>query len=98
MHKGGVKSNAYNCVQGGRGGGGLVKKTKATFIAITESKLDHTIPDLEVNLPGFDILHCDKNRNGGGFACYIRKDLRFNKMALNCKESKNIIFEIHLSK
>ena len=28
---------------------------------ITESKLDHTIPDLKVNLPENDILWYDKN-------------------------------------
>ena len=31
-------------------------KTKAAIIGITESKLDHTVSDLEVNLPGYDIL------------------------------------------
>ena len=43
----------------------LVNKTKAAIIGITESKLDHTVPDLEVKLPGYDILRCDRNRNGG---------------------------------
>ena len=34
----------------------IANKTKATIIGITESKLDHTVPDLQVNLPGYDIL------------------------------------------
>ena len=34
----------------------IANKTKAAIIGITESKLDHTLPDLEVNLPGYDIL------------------------------------------
>ena len=34
----------------------ISNKTKAAIIGIAESKLDHTIPDLEVNLPGYDIL------------------------------------------
>ena len=34
----------------------IANKTKAAIIGITESKLDHTVPDLEVNLPGYDIL------------------------------------------
>ena len=54
--------------------------------------------DLEVNLPGYDILRCDRNRNGGSVACYIRKDLCFNTKALNHKEIKNIIFDILLPK
>ena len=30
----------------------VTNKTKATIIGITESKLDHAVPDSEVNLPG----------------------------------------------
>ena len=47
----------------------IANKTKAAIIGVTESKLDHTVPDLEVNLPGYDILWCHRNRNGGGVAC-----------------------------
>ena len=71
----------------------ITNKTKAAIIGITESKLDHTVPDLEVNLPQYDILWCDRNRNGGGVACYIRRDLCFNTIPLNCKEIENIIFQ-----
>ena len=70
----------------------ITNKTKATIFGITESKLDHTIPDLEVNFPGYDILRCDRNRNGSGVTCYIKKDLCSNTRALNCKEIANIIF------
>ena len=66
----------------------ITNKTKAAIIGITESKLDHTVPDLEVNLPGYDILRCYRNRNGGGVACYIRKDFCFNTRGLNCKETE----------
>ena len=76
----------------------IANKTKAAIIGITESKLDHTVSDLEVNLPGYDIVWCDRNRNGGGVACYIRKDLRINTRALNCEEIGNIIFDILLPK
>ena len=38
----------------------IANKTKATIIETTESKHDHTVPDLEVNLPGYDILRCDR--------------------------------------
>ena len=49
-------------------------KAKAAIIGITESKLDHTITDFKVNLPGYNILRRDRNRNGDGAACDIRKD------------------------
>ena len=76
----------------------IADKTKAAIIEIAESKLDDTVPDLEVNLPGYDILRCDRNRNGGGAACYIRKDLCFNTRALICKGIENIIFDMLLPK
>ena len=76
----------------------IASKTKATIIGMTESKLDHTVADLKVNLPGYDILWCDRNRNGGGVACYIRKYLCFNTRPLNCKVIENIIFDILLPK
>ena len=77
----------------------MANETNAAIIGITESKLDHTVPDLEVNLPWYDILRYDRNRNGGdGVACYIRKNLCFNTRPLNCKEIENIIFDILLPK
>ena len=65
---------------------------------ITESKLDHTVHDSEVNFPGYNILQCDRNRNNGGIICYIRKDLCFNKRILLCKEIENLVFDILLPK
>ena len=46
----------------------IANKTKAA-IGITESTLDHTVRNHAVNFPGYDILRCDRNRNGGGVAC-----------------------------
>ena len=34
----------------------IANKTKAAIIGKAESKLDHTLPDSEVNYPGYDIL------------------------------------------
>ena len=76
----------------------IANKTKAAITGITESKLDHTVPNSEVNFPGCNILRCDRNRNGGGVACYIRKDLCFNTRTLHCKEIENLVFDILLPK
>ena len=76
----------------------IANKTKAAITGITESKLDHTVPDLEANFPGYDILGFDRNRNGGGVAWCIRKDLCFNTITLHCKEIKNLVFDILLPK
>ena len=60
----------------------IVNKTKTAIITTTESKVDNNVPDLEVSLPGYDILQCHRNRNGGGVAFYIKKDLCFNSRVL----------------
>ena len=75
----------------------IASKTKATIIGITESKLDHPVPDSEVNFPGYDILRCDGYRNGAGVTCYIRKDLCFNIRTLHCKGIENLVFDIQFS-
>ena len=75
----------------------IASKTKATIIGIIESKLDHPVPDSEVNFPGYDILRCDGYRNGAGVACYVRKDLCFNTRTLHCKEIENLVFDIQFS-
>ena len=62
----------------------IANKTKAAMIGITKSKLDHTVPDLEVYSLSYDILRHDRYRNGCDVA--IRKDLCFKIRALNRKE------------
>ena len=61
-------------------------------------RLDHNLPSSEVKFPGHDILRCDRDRNGGGGACYIRKDLCFNIRTLQIKEIENLVFDILLPK
>ena len=74
----------------------IANKTKAAIIGITESKLDHTVLNSEVNLPGHDILQCDRNRYCGGTAFYIRQHLCFITRTLHFKEIENLFFDILL--
>ena len=57
-----------------------------------------TIPGLDFNISGYDILRYDRNRNGRGVAYYIKKDLCSNAKPLNCNKIENIIFGILLQK
>ena len=53
-----------------------------------------SVHDFEVEIPGYDIVRLDRNRNGGGVAMYIRKnipyiirqDLAFHALELICIE------------
>ena len=76
----------------------IANKTKAAIIGITGSKLEHTVPDLEVNFPEYHILWFHRNRKGGGVTCYIKKDLCFNTITLHYKELEHLVFDILLPK
>ena len=48
--------------------------TKPAILGITESKLDSSVSDQEVDIKGYSILRNDRNRYGGDVACYVRAD------------------------
>ena len=56
----------------------IAYSTNLSVIGISESKLDSSVNDNEIGIPGFDILRKDRNRNGGGVLAYIRNDISFN--------------------
>lgn len=47
------------------------------ILTINETRLDNSVPDCEVEIPGYDIVRLDRNRNGGGVAMYIRKNIPY---------------------
>ena len=54
------------------------------ILAINETKLDATIKDGEVHLPGYDVVRKDREgngRNGGGVCIYIRNNINFQLRA-----------------
>ena len=53
---------------------------KIDILALNETKLDSTILDNEISLPGFDVIRKDRTingRNGGGVCLYIRNCLNY---------------------
>ena len=57
----------------------IVDHTKSAIIGITESKLDNSASDQEVNMSGYSIRRSCRNRYDGDVACYVRADLCFNR-------------------
>ena len=53
----------------------IAKSTNAAIIGISESKLDESVLEPEIEIDDYKILVCDRNRHGGGVACYIRNGL-----------------------
>ena len=45
---------------------------------MTESKLDNTVSNEEVEIDGYNLIRPDRNRKGGGIVCYIKTSISFN--------------------
>ena len=72
--------------------------SNAAVIGICESKLDKSITNSEILIDNYDLPRCDRNRNGGEVACYIRNDLSYTQKNLFPNGIENVFFEIHLPK
>ena len=75
----------------------IAKSTNATIISISESKLDESVLESEIQIDNYKILLCDRNRHGGGVACYMRNDLSYNIIFVFPREIESVSFEILLS-
>ena len=76
----------------------IAERTKAAVIQITESKLDESIFQSETRIDNYDLLWCDRNRNCGGVACYIRSDISYVQKDFFPNVIENIYFETLLPK
>ena len=61
----------------------LVFLAKLPFdvICINETRLDDSIDNSEVKIPGYDLIRKDGNRNGGGVAIYLRNVIPYTNRA-----------------
>lgn len=76
----------------------IAGRTKPGVLGITESKLGSSVSDQEVNISGYNILRNDRNRNGGGVACYIRDDLCFNIRTVFSNSIEYVFFDLLIPK
>ena len=53
----------------------IAKSSNATAIGISESKLDESVLQSEIQRNNYDLLCRDRNTNSGVAACYIRRDI-----------------------
>ena len=59
-----------------------VRTLNAQVLILTESKLDSTIPNNIISLPGFhEPIRRDRNRHGGGCLVYISQQLTFKQQS-----------------
>ena len=64
------------------------------MIGRSESRLDSTVLDSEIYIENYEILRFDRNRHGGGVACYIRSDISYKLNFLLLNEIENVTFDI----
>ena len=76
----------------------IAAKTNAAVIGITESKIDESVLDGEIRIDGYIPVRKDRNRQGGGVVCYIRQDIPFNKIEIQCPNIEHIFLDIFLPK
>ena len=73
------------------------KNSRASVMGITESKLDKTVLDEEINIDGYELARSDRNRLGSGVVCYIRNH-SFNIRGDFSSKIENIFLDIFLPK
>ena len=71
----------------------IARLTNAAVMGISESKLDDSVPTSEIQIDEYDLLRYDRNRHGGGVACYIRNDLSYNVKSYFSKDTENIFLK-----
>ena len=65
------------------------------ILTLNETRLDDSVLDCEVEIPGYDILRRDRNRNGGGVSMYIRKNIPYcNREDLAVENIELICIEV----
>ena len=74
----------------------IAKSTSAAVIGICEFKLDTSVLEQEISIDNYKILRRDRNRQGGGVACYIKNYLSYNILSVFPCEIENMFFEILL--
>ena len=67
------------------------------FIGISESKLDESVLEPEIQIDDYKILRFDRNRHRGGVACYTRNDLTYNILSVFLRKMESVFFDILLS-
>ncbi|KAK3085363.1 hypothetical protein FSP39_002164 [Pinctada imbricata] len=76
----------------------IASESKAAIISVTESWLDDSVTNVEVNIDGYAILRRDRNRAGGGVCVYIREDLAFTPVQIDDSNDEILIIQLLLPK
>ena len=76
----------------------LALNTKISVLGITETKLHNTVSNEELKIDGYNLLRSDRNKNGGGVACYLKNNIAHNRQSKISGNTENIVLDILLPK
>lgn len=77
----------------------IALKSKAAIISISETWLDDSVTDAEINIENYSVVRLDRSRIGGGVCMFIRNDLAFSLLQdLKIEDMEAIWIEILLPK
>ena len=76
----------------------LLSKSKAAVLVVTETWLDKSVSDGEVNVDGYNFVRKDRNRHGGGVRIYIRKGINFDVRDINDANLETLFIDVILNK
>lgn len=55
----------------------MFRDCKAHFLTFSETKLDDSITDSQIEIENYSVIRNDRNRNGGGVCMYVRNNVVF---------------------
>ena len=74
------------------------ERTQLDILIITESWLDNTVTDSEINIPGYNIERKDREeKNGGGVLMYISNEITYSRASTYESRTSKITLKSHLS-
>ena len=77
---------------------GITNYIRPVILSVTESKIDISVTNAEVNINGYSIIRNDRNSNGRGAACYTGNNLCFNINNIFSNSIEHVFFEILIPK
>lgn len=73
----------------------LLVDNSLDVLSLNETKLDNSIEDSEIHIPGYEIIRRDRNRHGGGVCFYVQTSLNFSvRSDLHMQNLENLAIEI----
>ena len=57
----------------------IATQTRAAISGVSETWLDGTVTNSEIELEGYNIIRRDRDRHGGGVCTFIRYDIAFSE-------------------